>query len=210
MPIDHIPDENSTVDHNNTETEELGDNEKMNKEKIPFRKQFRTRNALKAMFISFTLLVLSLFTFCHTLPLFVTETFERTGSSFNTKDSSIFISIVTLVTNMVFATVVERFSRKVSIKIKIFLQSVLKFLFFILLQLLHVVSAIFTAISFFAFSFYCMKFIDHSDYVWMAPVCFAGVIVSSCMGVYPISYIIAIEIFPKEVLQINHICCVFE
>lgn len=82
-------------------------------QKISLLKHFQTRHAKRAFFISFTSLILCYLTCSYIISFYVTDIFNRTGSSFSEKASSIVISVVTLSANIVFAAIVERVNRKV-------------------------------------------------------------------------------------------------
>lgn len=73
--------------------------------------KFQSHRAKKAFFIAFTLLILT----CPTWMLmgYVTDIFNRSGSSFSEKKSSLLISVTTILANLLFLNIVERFNRKV-------------------------------------------------------------------------------------------------
>lgn len=76
-------------------------------------KKFRSPQAKKAFFVSFSLLILTGPSWV--FPAFVADIFNRTGSTFSEKNSSLAISVTTLITNLVFLNFVERFNRKVMV-----------------------------------------------------------------------------------------------
>lgn len=76
-------------------------------------KGFGSRHALKAFAISLTGLILAISCGTFTILVYVTDIFNRTGSSLSEKNSSILISFTTLFANFCFVYIVERFNRKV-------------------------------------------------------------------------------------------------
>lgn len=78
-------------------------------------KECRGFAARKAIFVSFSLLLLS----CSGLVfrLYVTDVFHKSGSVFSDKDSSFIISIITIIGNIVFLNIVERVNRQVILNI---------------------------------------------------------------------------------------------
>lgn len=74
-----------------------------------------TPHAKRAFFIACTSLFLSFCSGTLVIVSYVTDIFNRTGSSLSEKDSSILISITQIVANLVLLNIVERFNRRVSI-----------------------------------------------------------------------------------------------
>lgn len=74
-----------------------------------------TREAKRAMFISFTSLSLSFIGGTMIIIQYVTAIFDKTGSSMSDKDSSLLVSIVQLSTSIVVLNIVDRFNRRVPI-----------------------------------------------------------------------------------------------
>lgn len=77
-------------------------------------KKFQNPVIKRAFFISFMSLFFANFTFTMTIGQYVTQIFDITGSSFSDKNSSILISIITLIGNLVLLSIVDRINRKVS------------------------------------------------------------------------------------------------
>lgn len=76
-------------------------------------KHFKSPHAKKAFFVSFASMNIGFFCGIWFMATYVTDIFDKTGSTFSPKNSSLLISIVTLFTNLVFLNIVERFNRKV-------------------------------------------------------------------------------------------------
>lgn len=76
-------------------------------------KHFKSPHAKKAFFVSFASMNIGFFCGIWFMATYVTDIFDKTGSTFSPKNSSILISIVTLFTNLLFSSIVERFNRKV-------------------------------------------------------------------------------------------------
>lgn len=74
---------------------------------------FQSQPAKRAFFIAFTSVMLSLLCSTYTITGYVTDIFNKTGSSFTEKNSSILIAVITLLTNLLFLYIVERLNRKV-------------------------------------------------------------------------------------------------
>lgn len=75
-----------------------------------------TPHAKRAFFISFVSLSLSLLSCTLVIISYVTDIFNRTGSSLSEKNSSILISITQIIANLVLLNIVERINRRVIIK----------------------------------------------------------------------------------------------
>lgn len=78
-------------------------------------KKFQNPQAKKAFFIAFTSIIMGFFCGVWFLVTYVTDIFNKTGSSLSDKNSSLLISFATLFTNLVFLNIVERFNRRVCI-----------------------------------------------------------------------------------------------
>lgn len=168
MPVD------ADIDDGNAD----GKNRKSIRERlICTMKRFRSQHAKRAFFISFTSVVLSILCSTYAITGYVTDIFNKTGSIFTEKQSSILIAVITLCTNLFFLCIVERINRKT----------------------LYIGGAISTALSLFSFAIYCLWWLERGQYQWIPPLCFAGMIFFSNSGLMPIPYILSVEIFPKDV-----------
>lgn len=74
---------------------------------------FKVNLRKEPFFIAFTSVMLSLLCSTYTITGYVTDIFNKTGSSFTEKNSSILIAVITLLTNLLFLYIVERLNRKV-------------------------------------------------------------------------------------------------
>lgn len=85
-----------------------------------------TPQAKKAFFITFIMWILSFCSCTFTIQSYVTEVFAKSGSSLSANNSSLLVSIVQLIGNLVMLNIVERINRRVfkikcdSFKAKIF------------------------------------------------------------------------------------------
>ncbi|XP_055296384.1 facilitated trehalose transporter Tret1-like [Sitodiplosis mosellana] len=140
---------------------------------------FLSPKAKKAICVAFLSLLLS-FLSCATVTFnYVERIFERTVSS-NTKDYSLGISIVQLVANVIFLTIVERFKRRT----------------------LYIWSSILTTVSYCVFGTYCLVLLKQPKYELISVLCFVFITFISCMGMVPVPYILAVEIFPKKIRKV--------
>lgn len=73
-----------------------------------------TPESLKAMFVSFMSLFLSLLCGIQTIVTYVTEIFVESGSALSEINSSILISMATITSNVIFLYLVDRVNRRVS------------------------------------------------------------------------------------------------
>lgn len=137
--------------------------------------------AKRAIFISFTALTLNCASGTLLILSYVTDIFTKTGSSLSTNNSSLLISIIQIVANLIFLNIVERVNRKS----------------------LQISSSILTTLSFFMFASYGLFCSNHCGYEWMPPFSFSCIVFASWLGQIPIPYIITFEIFPKEVREIK-------
>lgn len=74
---------------------------------------FGSPQAKKAFIISLSSLILSFFCCTLVIIVYVTDIFSKTGSALSENNSSLLISVTTLIGNLVFLSIVERFNRKV-------------------------------------------------------------------------------------------------
>lgn len=81
----------------------------------PILKSFGSRHAIKAFSISFTVIIFGYLCGSVTIIVYITDIFSITGSPLSEKNSSILISITTLIGNLVLLNIVERFNRRVCI-----------------------------------------------------------------------------------------------
>ncbi|XP_031623610.1 facilitated trehalose transporter Tret1-like [Contarinia nasturtii] len=142
-------------------------------------KDFFTPQASRAIFISFTTVILSFASGPVVILSYVTDIFKKTGSSFTTKNSSLLVSITQIIANLIFLYIVERINRRT----------------------LLIGSSLLTTASFLLFGTYCLLWIDRPEYDWMPLFCFVCITYFSWMGQNPIPFIITFEIFPKKIRQ---------
>lgn len=136
-----------------------------------------TRQAKKAYLICFVTYALSFLAGVNVMRDFVSEVFQQTDSAISIKNSSLVISSVAFVGNVLCVMIIERFSRKS----------------------LFIGSSIVTASGYFAFSIYCYFWLHHPDFKWMPLLCFAWTVFFSTLGSLAIPYTLAAEIFPVKV-----------
>lgn len=173
--------------------------------------KFQSPQAKRAFFISITGVLLSFFSGIWIILTYITDVFNKTGSSLSEKHSSLLVSIAPLFTNFLFMNIVERFNRKVCIYQKMVLQQIdIKNLIesclyscWCNLQTLYISSSILTGLCFFLFGGYCILWLNQPDYLWMPPLFFTCIILFNGLGLSPIPYILIIEIFPKDVSYSN-------
>ncbi|XP_031623613.1 facilitated trehalose transporter Tret1-like [Contarinia nasturtii] len=184
----HIPEHDEFIPKMKNETvekgklEEMANNQNMENSTLSLG-DFCTPQARKTFSIAFTILLLSITSGTWTMLAYVTDIFEKTGSSLSSKNSSLLISITQIFANVLLLNVIERINRRT----------------------LYIWSSILTATSFFAFSIYCLLWMGQPKYEWMPPFCFSCIIFFSCLGLFPIPYILPTEIFQKN---IRHTCLV--
>ncbi|XP_031623912.1 facilitated trehalose transporter Tret1-like [Contarinia nasturtii] len=142
-------------------------------------RDFLTPQARRSIFISFTALTLNFASGTVVILSYVTDIFEKTGSSMSAKNSSLLVSITQIIANLIFLSIVERINRRT----------------------LQVSSSLLTTVSYFLFGAYCLLWIDRPEYDWMPPFCFVCITYFSWMGQNPIPFIITYEIFPKKIRQ---------
>lgn len=138
-----------------------------------------TRQAKKAYLICFVAYALSFLAGVNVMRDFVSEVFQQTDSVISIKNSSLVISSVAFVGNVLCVMIIEKLSRKS----------------------LYIGSSIVTAAGYFAFSIYCYFWLHHPDFKWMPIVCFAWTVFFSSLGLYAIPYALAAEIFPIKVTK---------
>lgn len=85
-------------------------------------------------------------------------------------------------------------------------------------QTLYVWSSLFSALAYFLMGTYGCLWLKQPGFEWMPPFCISFLIFSSCLGMFPMPYVIAVEIFPKKVgIDVNNsftsswnsLCCCF-
>lgn len=143
-------------------------------------KDFFTKHARRAFFISFTSLALCFLSGSSMLIRYVTDVFTKTGSSMSPKNSSVLISITQIVTDFMVLNVIEHINRRT----------------------LYIWSSLLTTISFIVFGTHCLLWIDRPEMNWMPPFCLTCIIYFSRMGLVPIPYILTTELFPKKIRQV--------
>lgn len=136
-----------------------------------------SRTSLKAFAFAFSALSLSMLSGINTTINYVTDIFTETGSGLSAIDCSIITTVIQIIANFVIIHVIDRFSRRS----------------------LYVVSSIATAFGFLWFAIYAQFLMHDKRFEWMGIVSISFMLFVGCLGMYPVPYIFAIEIFPAKI-----------
>lgn len=108
---------------------------------------------------------------------FATDIFNETGGSFDPIDGTITITVVQVVANAIVFKIVDRFNRRP----------------------LYAITSFFTMIAFIWFALYAHFFKNNPAYEWMGVASLGLSIFIGCLGLYPVPYIVCVEIIPRKV-----------
>lgn len=147
-----------------------------------FYKNFRfilsaNRRARKAIFIAFSLIFLYPLQGMSIMTNYVTEIFASTNPNISPLYASTLITTIVIIANLVFLNVVDRAGRR-------------KF---------YIFSSLATSAGLTLFAFYLYFLTGNRAFDCMPVVCLSYVLFANCLGMYPIPWLIVIEIMPKKV-----------
>lgn len=137
------------------------------------------RRARKAIFIAFSLICLNGLQGFVILVTYVTEIFSSTNPNISPIDSSIIITIILIISNVIFLNSVDRAGRRT----------------------LYIYSSVATAIGLILFAAYLYYLTDNHTFDWVPIVCLSYVLFVSSLGMNPVPLLVVVEIFPKKVSQ---------
>lgn len=135
------------------------------------------RRARKAIFIAFSLIFLYPFQGLPIMTNYVTEIFASTNPNVSPLYASTLITMIMIIANLVFLNVVDRAGRR-------------KF---------YIFSSLATSFGLALFAIYLYSLTDNRAFDWVPVVCLSYVLFVNCLGMYPIPWLIVIEIMPKKV-----------
>lgn len=136
-----------------------------------------TRRAKNALFIVYASLALNPLQGYSVLIGYVSEIFSSTNPNISPYNSSIIITSIVLMANLIFTKIVDRAGRRI---------------FF-------VVSSFATTIGLAIFAIYLKYFSGDARFDWIPVVCLSSVLFVGYLGMIPATYIVAVELLPERV-----------
>lgn len=133
--------------------------------------------ARKAMFIAFSSMALNSLQGFTILQNYVTEIFASSNPAISPIDSSIVITTIFIISNLIFMNLVDRAGRRT----------------------FYIWSSIATTIGLILFAAYLYYLTDNHTFDWVPVVCLSFVLFVSCLGMTPVPFITLMEIFPEKV-----------
>lgn len=149
---------------------------------ITFYSFSANRRARKAIFIAFSLICLNGMQGFVILVTYVTEIFSSTNPNISPIDSSIIITTILIISNVIFLNSVDRAGRRT----------------------FYIYSSVATAIGLIVFAGYLYYLTDNHTFDWVPIVCLSYVLFVSSLGMNPVPLLIVVEIFPKKVRIESH------
>lgn len=135
------------------------------------------RRARKAILIVLSLVVLSSTQGFFLLVAYVTEIFESTSSNLTAIESSIVITSILIVGNLIVFNIIDRVGRRI----------------------LYLSSSVFTTLALITFAIYLRTFADNTALAWVPIVSVSFIIFVSSLGMIPVPFLVMVEILPKKV-----------
>lgn len=133
--------------------------------------------ARKSILIAFSLVCLNSLQGFTVLVAYVTEIFANTNSKWSAIDSSIIITSLLILANLIVINLIDRAGRRI----------------------LYVCSSLATSLALILFAGYLYFYADDNAYDWM-PIISVSLIIFLCgLGMGPVPFIVMIEIFPQNV-----------
>lgn len=133
--------------------------------------------ARKAIFITFTLMCLRPLQGIGILGSYVTDVLATTNPNESPLHASTVITTIVIVANLVFMNVVDRAGRR-------------KF---------YICSSLATSAGLTLFALYLHFLTNDRAFDWVPIVCLSYLLFADCLGMYPIPWLMVIEIMPKKV-----------
>lgn len=135
------------------------------------------RRARKAIFISFSLVFLYGLQGTSILSSYITEIFSSTNSNMSSLTASMIIALMLIMANSIYMNVVDRVGRRT----------------------LYICSALATSAGLTSFGIYLYYLADNHAFDWMPVVCLSFVVLANCVGMYPIPWLLVVELMPRNV-----------
>lgn len=138
--------------------------------------------ARRAISISFSLVSLYALQGTAVLSRYITEIFTNTtDTTVSPLFASVMSTVVFIVANLIYMNVVDRINRRT----------------------LYISSAVATAVGLTLFAIYLYFLAENPSFGWMPVVCVSLTLFVNCIGMYPVAWLIIIEILPKKVIPSN-------
>lgn len=133
--------------------------------------------ARKAIFIAFSMILLSSLQGIMILMTFVTDIFASTNPDISPIDSSSIVTTILIMANLIFINLIDRAGRRT----------------------IFISSALATATGHTLFALYLYYLTDNHAFDWVPIVCMSYVLFVSSLGMNSLPFIISIELFPAKV-----------
>lgn len=140
------------------------------------------RRARKAILITFSLLCLNVTQGYSILHSYVTEIIANSNSNISAIDSSIYITLLLIVSTTIFLNLIDRAGRRT----------------------FYIYSSLATTFGLVLFALYLFFLENNHVFDWVPLVSVAYIILVASMGMNPVPFLVMIEIYPKKV-SIAHI-----